>query len=285
MSRAAITGASGLVGRHLLAALGEEAFAVPRGALTSMAGPADPAEVLAGAEVVYHLAAQTVVAEAWRDPVSTYEANVALTWRLLDAARGGGVRRVVIASTGQVYAPSAPVPTSEDAPLDPDGPYSASKAAADVLARSFGAPPEVVVARLANVYGPGDTETTRLIPGTIAAVRSGEPPVIRGDGTAARDMLHIDDAVAGLRAMAHYGVPGEAYNVGTGVAVTVRELVDAVIEAAGSELDPVVEGGRLPGEGGRRALDGAKLRRATGWEPRIGLAEGLRRVLAAEAHR
>lgn len=276
--KAAVTGASGLVGRHLMAALGEETWAVERGALTSMS---DPAEALAGADVVFHLAARTVVSEAWRDPVATYEANVALTWRLLDAARRANVRRVVLASTGQIYAPSARVPTPEDAPIAPDGPYAASKAAAELLGRSFGAPPEVVVARFANVYGGGDRETTRLIPDTIAAVLDGRAPVIRGDGTSARDMLHVDDAVAAVLALARDAAPGEAYNVGTGRPASVREIVDAVLRAAGSDLEPVVEGARLPGEGGRRALDPSKLREATGWEARVPLDDGIRRTVEA----
>ena len=267
----AVTGASGLVGRHLMTALGDEAVAVDRASL-----PAVPA-----VDVVFHLAAKTIVSEAWRDPAATFEANVALTWRLLEAAREAGVRRVVVASSGQVYAPSAAVPTPEDAAIEPDGPYPASKAAADLLARSFGAPPEVVVARLANVYGAGDRETTRLVPGTVGAVLEGRAPVIRGDGSAARDMLHVDDAVSALLALARKGVPGEAYNVGTGRPASVREVVDAVLAAAGSDLVPVVEGGRPPGEGGRRALDATKLREATGWEPRVSLGEGVARVLAA----
>ena len=271
----AVTGASGLVGRHLMAALGDDAVAVPRAAL------ADPAAAIAGREVVFHLAAQTIVSEAWDDPAATFEANVALTWRLLAAAREAGVRRVVVASTGQVYAPSAPTPTPEDAAIEPDGPYPASKAATDLLARSFGAPPEVVVARFANVYGPGDDETTRLVPGTIAAVLGGRPPVIRGDGTAARDMIFVDDAVSALVAIAREGEHGAAYNVGTGRPSSVREVVDAVLAAAASDLEPIVEGGRPPGEGGRRALDATKLREATGWEPSVSLAEGVRRVLEA----
>jgi CDP-glucose 4,6-dehydratase len=255
-----VTGASGLIGRHL----GGEPLA--RGSLD-----------LAGADVVFHLAAQTIVGEAFRDPLATFEANVALTWRILDAAREHGVRRVVVASSGQVYAPDAPVPTPESAPLVPDGPYQASKAAADLLARGWPGAPEVVVARFANVYGPGDRETSRLIPGTIAAVREGRAPRIRGDGSAARDFLFVDDAVAALRVLAEHGEPGEAYNVGTGEPRSVREVVDAVLRASGSEIEPVVEGGAPPGEGGRRALDPARLR-ALGWAPQTTLDEGLRRT-------
>ena len=265
-----VTGASGLVGRHLLRALGDRGRPAPRGSLD-----------FAGADVVFHLAAQTVVAEAFRDPVATFEANVALTWRVLAAAREQGIARVVVASTGQVYAPDAPVPTPETAPLVPEGPYPASKAAADVLARAFGAPPEVVVARPANVYGAGDRELTRLIPGTIAAVQEGRAPHIRGDGSAARDMIHVDDCVAALLALARDGRPGEAYNVGTGRPTSVREVVDAVLRVTGSDLEPVVEGGAPPGEGGRRALDVAKIREHAGWEPAVPLDEGIRRTLDA----
>jgi CDP-glucose 4,6-dehydratase len=260
--KAAITGASGLIGRRLGALL-DGVVAVPRGR------PED----VAGADVVFHLAAQTVVAEAWRDPRATFEANVGLTWRVLDAAGGA---RVVVASTDQVYGPRPPLPCPESAPLEPEGPYPASKAAADLLARNAGG--DVVVARLANVYGPGDRHTTRLVPGVVTAVLEGRRPVIRGDGSARRDLLHVDDAAAGLLALAERGEAGQAYNVGSGEARSVRDVVDAVLAAAGSDLQPEVEGGAPPGEGGRRALDVAKIAEATGWRPSITLEDGLRRT-------
>ena len=261
--RAAITGASGLVGRRL-AALLDDAVAVPR----------DEPEAVAGADVVFHLAAQTIVAEAWRDPAATFEANVRLTWRVLDAAAGA---RVVVASTDQVYGPAPPLPCPESAPLAPEGPYPASKAAADLLARNFGG--DVVVARLGNVYGPGDRHVSRLVPGAVTAVLEGRRPVIRGAGSAERDLLHVDDAADALVAPAREGEVGEAYEVGTGESHSVRAVVGAVLRAAGSDLEPEVEGGAPPGEGGRRALDVAKIEAATGWRPRIGLEDGLRRTL------
>lgn len=261
--KAAITGASGLIGRRLGTLL-DGAVAVPR----------DRPEEVAGADVVFHLAAQTIVGEAWRDPAATFEANVRLTWRVLDAAAGA---RVVVASTDQVYGPAPPLPCPETAPLAPEGPYPASKAAADLLARSFGG--DVVVARLGNVYGPGDRHGSRLVPGAVSAVLEGRRPVIRGAGSAERDLLHVDDAAAALVALAAKGEAGEAYNVATGESHTVREVVDAVLRAAGSDLEPEVEGGAPPGEGGRRALDIAKIESATGWRPRIGLEEGLRRTI------
>ena len=256
--RAAVTGASGLLGRHVVAAL--------RARGDELVDPAD-------AEVVFHLAAQTTVPAAREDPVGTFEANVALAWRVLAAAP-----RAVFASSDQVYGPRAPVPTPETAPLDPDGAYAASKAAADLLARQL---PGVVVARLANLYGPGDRHESRLVPGTIAAVRAGRRPVIRGDGTAARDLLFAEDAAAALLALADRGEAGEAYNVGAGESHSVREVVDAVLRVAGSDLEPEVLGQSPPGEGGRRSIDIGKIRAATGWAPATGLEEGLRRTWAS----
>lgn len=265
--RAVVTGASGFVGRHVVAALaerGDDVVEVGRGETPPQ-----------GADVLFHLAARSVVSDAVADPGASFEANVALMWRTVLAA---GSARSVVVSSDQVYGPDAPVPTPEDAPLRPDGPYAAGKAAADVLARAL---PGVVVARMVNVYGPGDRQASRLVPGTVAAVLAGRPPVIRGDGSAARDLVHVDDAVAALLALAGRGVAGEAYNVGTGVATSVREVVDAVLRAAGSDLDPEVLGGAPVGEGGRRAVDIAKIGAGTGWAPRVSLDEGLRRTLAA----
>jgi CDP-glucose 4,6-dehydratase len=267
--RVAITGASGLIGARLAEVLserGDEVAAVARDR------PGD----VAGADVVFHLAAQTSVGEAWRDPFATFEANVALTWRVLEAAGGA---RVVFASTDQVYGPAPPLPCPETAPLAPQGPYPASKTAADVLARSCGR--DAVVARLANVYGVGDRNASRLVPGAVGAVLAGRRPVIRGDGSAARDLVHVDDAVAALIALAGRGVEGEAYNVGTGEAHSVREVIETVVRVAGSDVGIEVEGGAPPGEGGRRALDATKAAEAMGWRPRLSLEDGLRRTIEA----
>jgi nucleoside-diphosphate-sugar epimerase len=250
--RAAVTGAGGLVGSHLAARLGD-----------------DLVESIEEADVVFHLAAQTIVSAAYADPVATFEANVALAWRTAAAAP-----RCVFASTDQVYGPRPPAPITEDAPLAPEGPYATSKAAADLLVRTL---PGTVVARLANVYGPGDRHASRLVPGTIAAVRAGRRPVIRGDGSARRDLLFVDDAVSALLVLAARGEEGRAYNVGTGEAHSVREVVDAVLRVAGSDLEPEVLGGAPPGEGGGRALDASRLR-ALGWAPRVALEDGLRRT-------
>lgn len=249
-----MTGAGGLVGSHLVRALGADHAPVEE------------------ADVVVHLAAQTIVATAYADPAATFEANVALAWRTAAAAP-----RCVFASTDQVYGPRPATPVTEDAPLAPEGPYATSKAAADLLVRTL---PGAVVARLANVYGPGDRHATRLVPGTLGAIREGRRPVVRGDGSARRDLLYVDDAVSALLVLAERGEEGEAYNVGTGAGSTVLEVVETALRVSGSDLEPEVLGGAPPGEGGERALDTAKLR-ALGWEPRVGLEEGLRRTWEA----
>jgi nucleoside-diphosphate-sugar epimerase len=239
--------------------------------VASVGGDVVPVEE---ADVVFHLAAQTIVSEAYADPVATFEANVALAWRVV-----GGAGRSVFASTDQVYGPRPPVPATEEAPLAPEGPYASSKAAADMLVRTL---PGCVVARLANVYGPGDRHATRLVPGVLGAIREGRRPVVRGDGSARRDLVYVDDAVAALRLLAERGEEGEAYNVGTGEPHSVLDVVRTALRVADSDLEPDVLGGTPPGEGGERALDASKLR-ALGWEPRVGLEEGLRRVWEAGA--
>ena len=256
--KAAVTGAGGLVGSHLLRALAERGDEV-----------VEPQ----AADVVFHLAAQTTVAAAYEDPSATFEANVALAWRTVAAAP-----RAVFASTDQVYGPRPPIPATEDAPLAPEGPYATSKAAADLLVRQL---PGVVVARLVNIYGPGDRNRTRLVPGTIAAVRQGHRPTVRGDGSARRDLLYVTDAVSALLALAEHGEDGEAYNVGTGRSYSVLEVMEAVLRVAGSDLAPEVRGGPPPGEDGERALDCTKLRAATGWSPQVALEEGIRRTWEA----
>lgn len=254
-----MTGASGLLGRHLVAAL------TARG--DELVDPGD-------AEVVFHLAAQTTVPAAREDPVATFEANVALAWRVLAAAP-----RAVFASSDQVYGPTPPVvPIPETAPLDPEGPYGASKAAADLLARAL---PGVVVARLVNLYGPGDRHASRLVPGTIAALRAGRAPVIRGTGEAARDLLFVEDAAAALIALADAGTAGEAYNVGTGAAHRVRDVVAQLTAISGTGLEPEILGTTPEGEGGARAVDTTKIAQATGWTATTSLANGLRRTWEA----
>src|SRR5215211_6286802 len=154
---------------------------------------------------VFHLAAQTIVGTARRSPLSTFESNVRGTWNLLEACRvDGGVERIVVASSDKAYGAQDELPYREASPLAALYPYDVSKAAADMITRSYaatwGAP--VVVTRLANVYGGGDLNWSRIVPDTCRALANGHRPVIRSDGTLERDYLFVDDAVEAYLAVA-----------------------------------------------------------------------------------
>jgi CDP-glucose 4,6-dehydratase len=147
-----------------------------------------------GVEEVFHLAAQTIVGTANRAPLATWEANVRGTWSLLEACRAlGTVRRVVVASSDKAYGDHDELPYREDFALQPRYPYDVSKACTDMIARSYSHTYElpVAVTRLANVYGPGDLNWSRIVPDSARALARGERPVIRSDGTPERDYLYV----------------------------------------------------------------------------------------------
>jgi len=238
-------------------------------------------------DTVFHLAAQTIVGAANRSPISTFETNVRGTWLLLEACRTDGrVQRVVVAASDKAYGPSDALPYREDFALQPRYPYDASKAAADLIARSYwhtyGLP--VAITRFANLYGGGDPNTSRLIPETVSAALAGRPPVIRSDGSAERDYLYVEDAVqaylAIARALDEGRARGEAFNAGSGRPWSVREVVELVCEAAGTRVEPDIRGTGTPaGELDRQYIDGSKLREATGWAPAVDLRDGLVRTV------
>jgi len=238
-------------------------------------------------DTVFHLAAQTIVGTAQRSPLSTWETNVRGTWTMLEACRRHEVARVVVASSDKAYGSHDALPYSEDHELRARFPYDVSKACADLIARSYwhsyGLP--VAVTRCANLYGGGDLNASRLIPEAVAAALAGRAPVIRSDGTPERDFLHVEDAVAAYLALASAldgdGARGEAFNAGSGRSWAVREVVEAVCRAAGSDVRPDVRGaGTPPGEIDRQWVDASRLRTLTGWEPRIDLDDGLARTVA-----
>jgi CDP-glucose 4,6-dehydratase len=241
-------------------------------------------------ELVFHLAAQTLVQTANRSPVPTFDANVRGTWTVLEACRLQGVGRVVVAASDKAYGVHRQLPYREEFALRPRYPYDASKAAADLIARSywhtFGLP--VAVTRFANLYGGGDLNFSRLVPEAVSAVIQGRPPVIRSDGTPERDFLYVEDAVAAYLAIAgsleldgERSARGEAFNAGSGQPRAVGEVAALVCRLAQTDLRPDIRGEGTPsGEIDRQWVDSTKLRERTGWEPRVGLEEGLRRTLA-----
>ena len=249
------------------------------------------ARVVAEEEVgtIFHLAAQTIVGSARTAPSSTFHTNIKGTWAVMEAARLGGAQRVVVAASDKAYGSHDALPYTEDMALQPTFPYDVSKAATDLIARSywhtFGLP--VATTRFANIYGGGDLNPSRLIPELVAAALDGRAPRIRSDGTPERDYLYVQDAVAAYLAIADAlddpdpdrGARGEAFNAGGGRPVSVREVVDTLGRAIGRPLDATYDpANTIPGEISRQYVDIAKIRRVCGWEPRVGLEEGLRRT-------
>jgi CDP-glucose 4,6-dehydratase len=177
-------------------------------------------------DTVFHLAAQTLVPTANRAPLSTFEANIKGTWMLLEACRQFGVSRVVVASSDKAYGPHDDLPYREHYALQPRYPYDVSKAATDLLARSYWHTWQlpVAVTRFANLYGGGDFNPSRLVPEAVTAALAGRSPVVRSDGSPERDFLYVEDAVAAYLAIAGAlgrasgadgaGAAGEAFNAG-----------------------------------------------------------------------
>lgn len=236
-----------------------------------------------GVETVFHLAAQAIVAVANRSPLSTFETNVRGTYNLLEAARlAPTVSGVVVASSDKAYGEHEDLPYREDAKLQPRFPYDTSKAAADLIARSYAETYElpVAVTRLANVYGGGDFNFSRLVPDTVRSILAGERPLVRSDGTPERDFIYVADAVDAYLAVAaglqDEGNHGLAFNAGAGRPWPVIEIVSTLLEVAGSDLEPDVRGVGTPnGEIDRQYLDSTLIGERLGWSARWGLSEGL----------
>lgn len=237
-----------------------------------------------GHDTVFHLAARSTLGDASRSPAETWEVNVRGTWTVLEACRDHEVARTVVAASDKAYGRQAELPFREDLALRPQAPYDVSKAAADLIARSYwpacGLP--VATARLTNVYGPGDRHRSRLVPGATMAALAGRAPEIRSDGTPERDFLFIDDAVEALlaiaRALDREEARGQAFNAGAGHAHQVRDVVGRICALAGTGVEPDVRG--APAAPDRQYVDTAKLRELTGWGPSVGLEDGLRRTVA-----
>jgi CDP-glucose 4,6-dehydratase len=233
---------------------------------------------------VVHLGAQTIVGTADRSPLGTWDANVRGTYTLLEACRTlGTVRRVVVASSDKAYGSHDELPYREDFALRPQHPYDVSKACADLIARSYahsyGLP--LAVTRLANVYGPGDLNWSRIVPDTARALVRGKRPIVRSDGTAERDYLYVEDAVEAYLAVAasldRPELSGRAWNAGWGKPVQVLDVVRTLISVSGRDVEPDIRGeGNPPGEIASQYLDSSAIRTELGWEPRWELERGLR---------
>ncbi len=238
-------------------------------------------------EIVYHLAAQAIVGVANRSPIATFQSNIEGTWNLLEACRHQqGIEAIVVASSDKAYGSHKKLPYDETFPLQPEFPYDTSKACADLIARSYfktyGLP--IVITRFANIYGPGDMNFSRIIPDTIQNILKGEAPIIRSDGTPERDYLYVED-VAGLYLLLAENIEkakGEVFNAGHKKPYSVKFVVDALLKIGGKKkLKPVIEGkGKLHGEIDRQWMDGAKVKKILGWEPKVSLGAGLKKTFA-----
>ena len=304
--RVFITGATGLIGSHLTLRLLEmgadvHALVLPEdesGSLLNRAGARrvqrytgrleDQNSVVAAVnsarpDIVFHLGAQTQVGRARRDPAGTFATNVAGTWHVLEACRALDPRPIAIAvaSSDKAYGKSSRLPYLETHPLAGSEPYEVSKTMTDLLAQtyaaSYGLPTRI--ARCGNVYGSGDLNWDRIVPGTIRSLLRRERPVIRSDGSPIRDYVHVQDVVNAYLRLASAGIPpGGAYNFSSGERASVLEVVRLIAKTLGSDLAPDVRGDAT-GELAEQYLDATKATRELGWKPSRRMAESLVEII------
>ena len=237
-------------------------------------------------DAVFHLAAEAIVPLAVGSPLSTFESNIRGTWQLLEAARRcPAVKRVIVASSDKAYGAQPRLPYTEDDPLRGRHPYDVSKSCADLIAQAYASTYEMAIGitRCANIYGPGDINWSRLIPGTIRSILRRESPIIRSDGKHTRDYLYIADAVEAYLTLAERvgepGLRGEAFNFGPGRAVAVLDLASKLIRL-GPHPDLTLDiQNTAKAEIRDQNLSSEKARRLLHWQPRISLDEGLERTM------
>jgi len=236
---------------------------------------------------VIHLAAQTIVGIANANPSSTFETNIAGTWRLLEACRRSPrVEQVVLASSDKAYGDAKQLPYTEQTPLCGRHPYDVSKSCADLIAQTYhqtyGLP--VAITRCGNFYGGGDLNWNRIVPGTIRSVLRGERPEIRSDGQFVRDYFYVEDGAAAYMHLAEQmadrpELAGEAFNFSNENQVTVLDLVEQVLATMQSDLRPVVLG-QASHEIRNQHLSAAKARELLNWKPLFTLETGLTRTVS-----
>jgi CDP-glucose 4,6-dehydratase len=304
-----VTGATGLVGgwlvRRLLAAEADVICLVrdwiPQSELNS-SGMLEKVKVVRGdlrdqplleralgeheIDTVIHLAAQTIVPIANRNPVSTLDTNVAGTWALLEASRRSpAVKQIVLASSDKAYGEQQNLPYDETMPLQGQHPYDVSKSAADLISQAYATTYELPVAitRCGNFYGGGDLNWSRIVPGTIRSVLRGQRPVIRSDGRYVRDYFYVEDGAAAYmflaeRLSADRKLAGEAFNFSNDQPITVLELTQLILRLLGSDLEPEIRN-EATNEIECQYLSSKKARTRLGWAPLFHLEKGLQRTI------
>jgi CDP-glucose 4,6-dehydratase len=304
-----VTGATGLMGGWLVKRLldqGADVVAlvrdrVPAGMLASEGG-LDRCTVVNGSlsdfgllrralceysvDTVFHLAAQPIVGVAKLDPLGTLEANVQGTWNVLEAGRLAGVKQMIVASSDKAYGDSKVLPYTELHPLEGRFPYDVSKSCADLISTMYATTYQlpVVVVRCANLFGPGDLNFNRLIPGVIRSTLHGESFVIRSDGSFIRSFVYVKDAALGYMSAAQRlaesrSMIGEAFNLTLETKMTVLEISRKVLQLMGrNDLEPVILN-QTSGEIRDQYMSSEKAEHMLGWRPTYTFEEGLRETI------
>jgi CDP-glucose 4,6-dehydratase len=302
-----VTGAAGLLGGWVsrrLAQAGAQVLGLDiEWSQGVILGPDDPVERIDGdirdreamdavladrnPDTLIHLAAQAIVGRANEDPADTFEHNALGTWVTLDACRrNGGVRRIVVASSDKAYGDHGGAPYEESMPLLARHPYAASKTCTDIIAQTYAisyAMP-LVVTRCGNLYGGGDVQWSRIVPGTIRSVLRGERPVIRSDGHFVRDYLYVEDAAEGVLALGSTAgerpeLAGEAFNLSGESRCSVLDIVGRILRLMDSDLEPVILDEAV-NEIRDQRVSAEKARTTVGWMPNHTLDDGLEATIA-----
>jgi CDP-glucose 4,6-dehydratase len=305
-----VTGATGLVGSWLvkrLVDLGADVVCLVRDSVPQSelvrSGTIDKVRVVRGdvcdqellertlgeyeVATVMHLAAQTIVGIANRNPVSTFQTNIGGTWSLLEACRRSPkVSEIVVASSDKAYGEAKKLPYDEETALDGIHPYDASKSCTDLITRSYastwGVP--AVTTRCGNFFGGGDLNWNRIVPGTVRSIVRGERPIIRSDGKFTRDYFYVEDGAAAYTLVAeklhkNRALKGHAFNLSYEKPITVLELVDRISKAMNSSLEPIIQN-EASNEIREQYLDAKKAKTMLDWTPSFALDEGLTRTIA-----
>jgi len=236
---------------------------------------------------VFHLAAQTIVGIANRNPVSTFESNITGTWNVLEACRRSpAVKAIVLASSDKAYGDQDILPYSEDTPLEGRHPYDVSKSCSDLIGQTYGKTYHLPVAitRCGNFYGGGDLNWNRIVPGTIRSVLRGERPVIRSDGQFIRDYFYVEDGAAAYMLLAEKllsndRLRGQAFNFSNEIQVTVLDLVNQILKMLDSSLEPDVRN-EASNEIRHQYLSACRARTQLAWSPLFTLDEGLAKTIS-----
>ena len=235
-------------------------------------------------DTVFHLADQTIVTIANRNPISTFNANIKGTWNLLEAARRSPLlEKMVVASSDKAYGSQLNLPYDEKTPLEGKHPYDVSKSCADLLCGSYhetyGLP--VCVTRCGNFYGGGDLNFNRIVPGTIRSVLENNRPIIRSDGKMVRDYFYIEDGAEAYMLLAEKmtkKIHGEAFNFSNEDPMTVLEIVNEILKAMSSDLKPIIRN-ESSNEIEKQYLSALKAHEILGWNSRYSMEEGLEKTI------